>query len=129
MSLFLRGLMYMKIACILSALFILLLVNCSDDGSREGATTSLSSTNSGDMQTLRIVLKWSGDDFASEEDLETRNKIEDLIVKRAVGKIIRVGTGMGWMDIALKVENKEDARVALEEIISEVAPGMKFAIE
>jgi hypothetical protein len=46
-----------------------------------------------------------------------------------VGKIIRVGTGMGWMDIALKVENKEDARVALEEIISEVAPGMKFAIE
>lgn len=121
--------MYMKIACILSALFILLLVNCSDDGSREGATTSLSSTNSGDMQTLRIVLKWSGDDFASEEDLETRNKIEDLIVKRAVGKIIRVGTGMGWMDIALKVENKEDARVALEEIISEVAPGMKFAIE
>lgn len=121
--------MYRKIASILSVLFILILVTCSDDDSREGAATSLSSANIGDMQTLRLVLKWSGDDFASEQDLETRSRIEGLIVKRGVGQITRVGSGMGWMDIALKVENKEGARVALEQIIREVAPRMKFAIE
>ncbi len=121
--------MYRKIASILPALLILLLVTCSDDDSRERATTSLSSRNIGDMQTLRLVLRWSGDDFASKEDLETRSKIENLIVERGVGQITRVGTGMGWMDIALKVENKEDARIALEEIIREVAPRMKFAVE
>jgi hypothetical protein len=118
-----------KIASILSALCILILVTCSDDDSREGATTSLSSANMGEMQTLRLVLKWSGDDFASKEDLETRSRIVDLIAKRGVGQITRVGTGMGWMDIAIRVENKEDARVALEGIVREVAPSMKFAIE
>ena len=118
-----------KIASILSALCILILVTCSGDDSREGATTSLSSANMEEMQTLRLVLKWSGDDFASKEDLETRSRIVDLIAKRGVGQITRVGTGRGWMDIAIRVENKEDARVALQGIISEVAPSMKFAIE
>jgi hypothetical protein len=118
-----------KIAFILSALCILVLVTCSDHDSREGTTTSLSSENTVEMQTLRLVLKWSGDDYASKEDLETRSRIEDLIAKRGVGQITRVGTGMGWMDIAIKVENKEQAREALQGIIKEVAPSMKFAIE
>jgi hypothetical protein len=118
-----------KIASILSALCILILVTCSDDDSREGSAPSLSSANMGEMQTLRLVFKWSGDDFASKEDLETRSRIVDLIAKRGVGQITRVGTGMGWMDIAIRVENKEDARVALEGIVREVAPSMKFAIE
>jgi hypothetical protein len=129
MSLFLGGFMSRKIASILYALCILVLVTCSDDNSREGTATSLSSTDMGEMQTLRLVLKWSGDDFASREDLETRHRIKDLIEKRGVGQITRVGTGMGWMDIAIKVENKEDARAALEGIIREVAPSMKFTIE
>ena len=121
--------MYWKIASILSAFLTLLLVSCSDDASREEATPYRSSTNTGDVQTLRLVLKWPGDDFASQQDLEIRSKIEDLIVKRGVGLITRVGTGMGWMDIELKVDNKEEAKIALEEITREVGPRMKFQIE
>lgn len=118
-----------KVVTILSALCILVLVTCSDDDSREGTTTSLSSADTGEMQTLRLVLKWSGDDLASKEDLETRRRIEDLIAKRGLGQITRVGTGMGWMDIVIRVENREEAREALQRIIREVAPSTKFAIE
>jgi hypothetical protein len=79
--------------------------------------------------TLRIVFKWPGDDFASRQDLAIRDKIGDLIRKRGVGKIIRAGTGMGWMDILIEVENKDNATPKLETIIKETEPAIIFTIE
>ena len=79
--------------------------------------------------TLRIVFKWPGDDFASRQDLATRDKIGDLIRERGVGKVVSVATGMGWMDIHIEVEDKDSATPRLEAIIKETEPGIIFTIE
>ena len=79
--------------------------------------------------TLRIVFKWPGDDFASRQDLAIRDKIGDLVRQRGVGNIIRAGTGMGWMDILIAVEDKESAIPKLEAIIKETEPAIVFTIE
>jgi len=78
---------------------------------------------------LRIIIKWSGDDFASKQDLETRSKIESLIVERGVGRILRAGTGMGWMDIFVEAGDRESAKKAIREIMEEAAPKAKYLIE
>ncbi len=78
---------------------------------------------------MRIIIKWSGDDFASRQDLETRSKIESLIVERRVGKITRVGTGMGWMDIWIEVGDRESAKKGIDRIMGEVAANAKYLIE
>jgi hypothetical protein len=46
-----------------------------------------------------------------------------------VGKIISVGTGMGWMDIVVEVKDKQIARSSILEIMRTVAPTQKFTIE
>ncbi|MEJ2286372.1 MAG: hypothetical protein P8X85_22575 [Desulfobacterales bacterium] len=83
----------------------------------------------GTQNTLRIVFKWPGDDVASRQDLAIRDKIGDLIRERGVGKIVRVGTGMGWMDILIEVADKDNATPQLEAIIKETAPAIIFTIE
>ena len=83
----------------------------------------------GAHNTLRIVFKWHGDDFASRQDLAIRDKIGDLIRERGVGKIIRAGNGMGWMDILIEVEDKDNATPKLEAIIKETEPAIIFTIE
>ncbi len=79
--------------------------------------------------TLRIVIKLSGDDFASKQDLETRGKIETLIVEGGMGRVVRVGTGMGWMDIWIEVGDRERAKKAIDKIMGEVAAKAKYLIE
>lgn len=80
-------------------------------------------------KTLRIVFKWPGDDFASRQDLVIRDKIEKRIRERGVGKIIRAGTGMGWMDIFIEVKDKDIAIPELESIIKETGSERNFTIE
>ena len=79
--------------------------------------------------TLRLVIRWPGDDFASRQDIETRDKIQNLIFERRVGKIVSAGTGMGWMDIVIKVKDKQAARSAISQIMRTAAPARKFTIE
>lgn len=79
--------------------------------------------------TLRIVFKWPGDDFASQQDLAIRDKIEELIRASGVGKIIRAGTGMGWMDIFIEVKDRDIAIPKLESMIKETGFERNFTIE
>ena len=79
--------------------------------------------------TLRIVFKWPGDDFASRQDLAIRDKIVDHIRERGVGKVIHVATGMGWMDILIEVEDKDNTTPKLEAIIKETEPAITYTIE
>ena len=118
-----------KAASILSKVVLLIMIGCSDDVPQDKSTIQQASGNKRSESTLRIVIRWPGDDFASKQDLEVRNNIERLIAGRSVGKIIRVGTGMGWMDISLEVEDKALARSEIAEIIQAVAPTIKFTIE
>ena len=78
---------------------------------------------------LRIVFKWPGDDFASRQDLAIRDKIGELIRERGVGKIIRAGTGMGWMDMFIEVKDKDRAIPKLKSIIKETGSELDFTIE
>ena len=118
-----------KFALILSLTALLAVIGCSDDVPHgKTAKTSERGMMHGE-NTLRVVIRWPGDDFASKQDIETRNKIEGLILERNVGKIIRVGTGMGWMDITVEVKDKQAAQLSISEIMRIVAPTRKFALE
>ena len=121
--------MNIKFALILSLMALLTIIGCSDDVPH-GKTAKTSERGMMlDENKLRVVIRWPGDDFASRQDIETRNKIESLILERKVGKITRVGTGMGWMDIAVEVKDKQVARSSISEIMRMVAPTRKFTIE
>ena len=78
---------------------------------------------------MRLIIKWPGDDLASKQDLELRDKIEQLLVEKKVGKIVRTGTGMGWMDIVLEVKDPKRARIEIQSIVSATAPDSNFAIQ
>jgi hypothetical protein len=117
-----------KFFALLSGAVLLLLMGCSREGPDQDR--SLSPSHEASRPTaLRIIIRWPGDDFASKQDLETRSKIESLIVERGVGRILRDGTGMGWMDIFIRTEDKESAKKAIDKIMEEVAPNTKYLIE
>ena len=85
-------------------------------------------TNHADRRTLRIVFKWPGDDMAGRKALEDRDRIARRIVQAGIGKLIRSGTGMGWMDILVEVDDRESARTEIEQIVRELSPDSKFDI-
>jgi len=110
-------------------LALLCLGGCSneDPGSREPASGSVSRSDTVGG-SVHIVFKWPGDDFASRQELEIRDKIARTIEERGIGTVMRVGTGMGTMEIVVKVEKKETARPEIEAILREMAPDMKSFI-
>jgi hypothetical protein len=121
--------MNIKFAFILFLMAFLMMTGCSDNTPHGKAAKTSEREISHDENKLRLVIRWPGDDFASKQDIKTRNEIERLIFERKVGKIISVGTGMGWMDIVVEVEDKQIARSSISEIMRTVAPTQKFTIE
>jgi len=107
----------------------LLSVGCGDKESTNAEKNPSVGDKTGAHQTLRIVFKWPGDDFASLQDLAIRDKIAQLIREKEVGKIIRAGTGMGWMDILIQVKDKDIAMPKLKSIIKETGSELNFTIE
>ncbi len=79
--------------------------------------------------TLRIVFTWPGDDLASRQELEIRDRISQRIVQEGIGKIIRSGTGMGWMDLVVRVEDRESARREIDQIVRELSPDASYSIQ
>ena len=104
------------------AIILALLWSCS-----EGEPPA--SVSEGPANNLRLIIKWPGDDLASKQDLEIRDKIEQRIVAEKVGNIVRSGTGMGWMDIVLQVKDTARARIEIESIMKAIAPDSMFAIQ
>lgn len=117
-----------KWSFILLAFVLLIAAGCGDEEPTNAVKKPPVYDKTG-AHTLRIVFKWPGDDFASRQDLAIRDKIGDLIRERGVGKIIRAATGMGWMDIRIEVEDKDNATPKLEAIIKETEPAIIFTIE
>ena len=107
---------------ILWAIILALLWSCSGGEPPE-------SFNEGSGASLRLIFKWPGDDLASQPDLELRAKVEQLLVEKQVGKIVRSGTGMGWMDIVLEVQDRDRARTEVEAILKATAPNANYAIQ
>jgi hypothetical protein len=88
-----------------------------------------SSVSEAPGRNLRLVFEWPGDDPASQQDLAIRDKIGRQLVAQQVGKIVRSGTGMGWMDIVLEVNDPERALPEVEAVVKAIAPDFKFAIQ
>ena len=109
--------------------FFAVVTSCSD--SEPPAKTDLpqKSHSWNTASNLRIVFRWPGDDFASKQDLETRDRIGRLLVENRLGKVVRTGTGMGWMDLVLELENNSSAGAEIEKIIREISPDAKFTFE
>lgn len=118
-----------KVPFILLAFVFLLAVGCGDEEPTDAVKKPPVHDKTAAHDTLRIVFRWPGDDFASRQDLAIRDKIGNLIRERGVGKIIRAATGMGWMDILVEVDNKDVATPKLEAIIKETEPSIIFTIE
>ena len=118
-----------KWSFILLAVVLLFATGCGDEEPINAMKKPPVHDKTAARNTLRIVFKWPGDDFASRQDLTIRDKIGNLISERGVGKIIRAGSGMGWMDILIEVGNKDSATPKLEAIIKEAQPAIIFSIE
>ena len=88
-----------------------------------------SSVSEAPGRNLRLVFEWPGDDPASQQDLAIRDKIGRQLVAQQVGKIVRSGTGMGWMDIVLQVRDTARARIEIESIMKAIAPDSVFAVQ
>ena len=113
---------------ILMAVILLLIVNCSNsDPSQTPQSPELSSGNQPEKK-FRILFRWPGDDFATKQQLEVRDKIERLISERRIGRVIQSGTGLGWMDIVIQAKEKETAKERVKKIIKENAPNARFTI-
>jgi spermidine/putrescine-binding protein len=111
------------------AILLSLIAGCSNNEPSDTGKTPSSSEDTLAGGELRIVIRWGGDDLASKQDLEMRARIEGLIEERGVGQVTRSSTGMGWMDIWIKVKDKHEARGAVDAIMKEIAPHAKFSIE
>ena len=117
-------------AIILAVIVIFTVVtNCSDSEPPEKTGLPQKSHSWNTESTLRIVFRWPGDEFASKQDLETRDRIGRLLVENRLGKVVRTGTGMGWMDLVVELENNSSARAEIEKIIREISPDAKFSFE
>ena len=106
-------------------LFILIVfaaVRCTSDEDRQ-------SDGGFDSGQLRIVMRWAGDDFAARQDLAIRDQVAQHLVDSGAGKLVRTGTGMGWMDIVIEVQNKERAKRKIIAAVKRIAPGFRLTIE
>ena len=95
---------------------------CIEDSSSPLNTSIVSSH-------LRIVIKWPGDDMASRHELALRDRIAQRIVNENIGKIVRSGTGMGWMDIVVTVEDSESNSARIEQIVKVLVPDSGYTIQ
>ena len=120
---------YLRFTVIFSAIILIFIFGCSEVGAYDDGPSPVPSDKTRPLTHLRVVIRWHGDDFASKQDLDTRHRIETLILEKGVGKIIRSGTGMGWMDIVVEVEDREGAAIAIKSIMEECAPGVTYTIE
>ena len=59
--------------------------------------------------TVEICIELAEDDLPSEEELELRNRLEDVLLEEGVGEFYGAGGGSGEMDIALGVEDFAEA--------------------
>jgi len=121
--------MKLSFTTILFVLFFVMAGSCSNDKPTETINTPLISAHNDIKYVYNIIIKWPGDDFASKQDLEIRDKIEKRISEKRLGRIVRSGTGMGWMEIVVDVKGKDDVHGEIEGIIREIAPNSRFEIK
>ena len=67
--------------------------------------------------------------MADRQELALRDRIGQRIVNENIGKIVRSGTGMGWMDIVVTVEDSVSNSYRIEQIVKELLPDSGYTIQ
>ena len=67
--------------------------------------------------------------MADLRELALRDRIAQRIVNENIGKIVRTGTGMGWMDIVVTVEDSVSNHSRIEQIVKELLPDSGYTIQ
>ena len=65
------------------------------------------------LAEIQIAIRLEGDGFATSDELELRDVIEDWITAQNLGQIVDAGSGLGVMNLAVEVS---DATAALEQL-------------
>jgi hypothetical protein len=113
----------------LSPFILALVIGCNAADQPDESRRPHESSDAAPNGNLRVIIRWYGDDFASKNDLALRDKLTAEIRQRHVGRVLRAGTGMGWMDIAVTVADVPLARREIESIMAQIAPDVRYTIE
>jgi len=113
----------------LSPFILALIIGCNAEDQQDEIRRPHESSDVASDSTLRVIIRWYGDDFASKQDLALRDKLAAEIRQQHVGRVVRTGTGMGWMDIAVTVSDVPLARREIESIMAQISPDVRYTIE
>jgi hypothetical protein len=70
-------------------------------------------------QRVRVNLKLAGDGMATPEELHVRHALEDEIERRRIGSVTDAGSGFGWADFQVAVDDTERAAEQIRALIDE----------
>ncbi len=66
-----------------------------------------------------IQIKIQGDGFPTSDELAARHHLEDLITAANIGQIVDAGSGMGVMDIYIKVSDPTTAQPVVQTLVDQ----------
>jgi hypothetical protein len=79
--------------------------------------------------TMHVRIELGHDGFPSDEELLVRHRLEDLVLRNRIGKIVDAGAGGGVMDLLVRL-SKADGRERFQKLVSEEGlSAFKVAIE
>ncbi len=65
---------------------------------------------------VQLFVKLAGEE-ATKEELDLRHRIEERIEQQNIGRLISSGSGSGFMDVTVEVENTADAISQLRKVL------------
>ena len=74
---------------------------------------------------VRIQIRCEGTGFPTEDELDLRYTLEELIKDRGIGEVVDAGSGMGVMDLAVAAENPEAALQSIKLLIDLLSLGSR----
>jgi hypothetical protein len=80
------------------------------------------------MPHFFIEISDLADNFASPEDDNVRDRIEDAIVNQRIGRITGSGSGLGAMDLSAETPNVDGIKDRLTTLIRSFVPTARFEI-
>ena len=109
---------------VFAVFFTIILFGCSGNASKEEHKEVKSASES----AYKIIFSLGGDDFASQQDFATINKIKARVAARGIADVLSTGSGMGYITMVFKL-HKENPLDSIKDIVREVYPEAAYRIE
>lgn len=69
---------------------------------------------------IRVQIRFAGAGFPSEEELDLRHTLEDMIEDRGIGEVVDAGAGLGVVDLAVAVSEPKKALSQISSLVAEL---------